>query len=365
MSDLNDLTQNVNIWNDEKSKSVTVTTDGAKERLDVDTGGVGSIAGAVDATNSTSTPLGISGVYTGTFTDVLNYAQVAVQLTSNVASATDGWKIEWSVDGTNVIDTDSFTFIAGTSKIVTFGCNTRYYRVKYTNGAIAQTTFTVSSIIKPMAMKPSSHRISDDVSSQDDGELVKAVLTGEDKEDSAFHNVAVTHEGALLVKSESPISGLFVSELLRNSTSIDMNVDGSSTPVLFTAGPPAGKKWFISRIIISITDTGMTWQKFGGILGALTNGVDLEYQSEGTTYDLLDGISIKQNSDWTGFCYDASLAEGPGTLDMFRVRWTFSKSGTFLVLKNDDSDVFTCTVNDDLEDLTEYKTLIQGYEVDE
>jgi len=34
MSDLNDLTQNVNIWNDEKSKSVTVTTDGVKERLD-------------------------------------------------------------------------------------------------------------------------------------------------------------------------------------------------------------------------------------------------------------------------------------------------------------------------------------------
>jgi hypothetical protein len=35
MADLNDLTQNVNIWNDDKSKSVTVTTDGAKERLDV------------------------------------------------------------------------------------------------------------------------------------------------------------------------------------------------------------------------------------------------------------------------------------------------------------------------------------------
>ena len=43
MADLNDLTQNVNIWNDDKSKAVTVTTDGAKERLDVDanvTGGV-------------------------------------------------------------------------------------------------------------------------------------------------------------------------------------------------------------------------------------------------------------------------------------------------------------------------------------
>ena len=35
MSDLNDYTQNVNIWNDAKTKSVTVTTDGSKERLDV------------------------------------------------------------------------------------------------------------------------------------------------------------------------------------------------------------------------------------------------------------------------------------------------------------------------------------------
>lgn len=36
MADLNDPTINVNIWDDAKTKSVTVTTDGAKERLDVD-----------------------------------------------------------------------------------------------------------------------------------------------------------------------------------------------------------------------------------------------------------------------------------------------------------------------------------------
>lgn len=36
MADLNDLTQNVNIWDDAKSKAVTITTDGSKERLDVD-----------------------------------------------------------------------------------------------------------------------------------------------------------------------------------------------------------------------------------------------------------------------------------------------------------------------------------------
>ena len=35
MADLNDPTININIWNDDKTKSVTVTTDGAHERLDV------------------------------------------------------------------------------------------------------------------------------------------------------------------------------------------------------------------------------------------------------------------------------------------------------------------------------------------
>jgi len=35
MSDITDKTQDVNIWNDEYTKKVTVTTDGTKERLDV------------------------------------------------------------------------------------------------------------------------------------------------------------------------------------------------------------------------------------------------------------------------------------------------------------------------------------------
>jgi len=35
MADLNDRTQNVNIWDDAKTKAVTVTTDGSKERLDI------------------------------------------------------------------------------------------------------------------------------------------------------------------------------------------------------------------------------------------------------------------------------------------------------------------------------------------
>ena len=43
MSDQNDLTTNVNIANDANTKSVTITTDGAKERLDVNVAGTVAI----------------------------------------------------------------------------------------------------------------------------------------------------------------------------------------------------------------------------------------------------------------------------------------------------------------------------------
>ena len=43
MADLNDLTQNVNIWDDAKTKSVSVITDGAVERLAVNSNIEGSV----------------------------------------------------------------------------------------------------------------------------------------------------------------------------------------------------------------------------------------------------------------------------------------------------------------------------------
>ena len=49
MADLTDKTDDISIWNDAKTKAVTVTTDGAKERLDVHVAGSVSISGASDS----------------------------------------------------------------------------------------------------------------------------------------------------------------------------------------------------------------------------------------------------------------------------------------------------------------------------
>lgn len=47
-----------------------------------------------DTNNSTTTPLGISGVFTGTATDLQNYTAIIVTTYADEDSATDGLKIE-------------------------------------------------------------------------------------------------------------------------------------------------------------------------------------------------------------------------------------------------------------------------------
>src|SRR3989304_6254497 len=65
--------------------------------------GVDIISKTVVSTNNSSiSTLGISGVFTGTWEDILNYAMVSVQVYSSHASATDGLSIQWSSNGTNI-----------------------------------------------------------------------------------------------------------------------------------------------------------------------------------------------------------------------------------------------------------------------
>jgi len=155
----------------------------------------------VDAGNSTSTPLGISGVFTGAWVEVLNHTNISVLVFADKNSATDGLVIEFSSDGVNVDDSDRFTISANAGKTYSFGVTSRYVRVKYTNDGIAQTIFRLQTLHHPFAPKPSSHRINDSIIDQDDAELVKAVITGK-MPSGAFTNVQVTTNGNLKTSLE-------------------------------------------------------------------------------------------------------------------------------------------------------------------
>lgn len=160
------------------------------------------IKGCVDSNNSSTTPLGIGGVFTGTSTDILNCGVVFVNVSTDQASATDGLSIQQSSDGTNWDHCDDYSIAAGANKNFSLNPHSKYFRIVYTNGAVAQTHFRLQSICKSQNAKPSSHRIKDSIIGDDDCTLVKAAITGENG-DGQWHNVKTTSDGNLTISDNS------------------------------------------------------------------------------------------------------------------------------------------------------------------
>jgi len=195
---------------------------------------------SVSTNNSSSTPLGISGVFTGTSEEVTGIATVSIAVHSDVASATDGLSIEFSTDGINWDHIDVYTIPAATGKIFTVGPSAKFFRTVYTNGTTAQTTFRLQSILKDIAPKPSSHRINDSISTEDDAELIKAVLTGEDNTSAGtFRNVKTDDQGRL-VTAPQILSGndTLIHKFGRQTVSVHPTV-------LVTHTVPSGKKLMV------------------------------------------------------------------------------------------------------------------------
>ena len=170
---------------------VTIANDGDNP-IPVTSGNIGQ----VNSGNSSSTPLGAGGVFTGSSVDILNYSIVAISVFSDQESAADGLSIQQSSDGTNWRFTDEYTIPANTGKVYSVQTSSRYFRIVYTNGATPQTVFDLSVILKEMNTKPSSHRIKDTIVGNDDAELVKAALTGVNG-DGTWYNVKTTTDGNL------------------------------------------------------------------------------------------------------------------------------------------------------------------------
>lgn len=138
-----------------------------------------TLAGVVSTNNSTSANLAGDAVFTGTADDVLNYGAIIISLHPNQDSAVDGLEIQFSPDNSHWDSTDVFSIFADESKTFTFQPVMRYFRIKYTNGSTPQTEFHLQTQFRASYIKPSSHRVEESISSEDDAELVKSVLTGQ------------------------------------------------------------------------------------------------------------------------------------------------------------------------------------------
>lgn len=234
--------------------------------------------GVVSTANSSSTPLGAAGVFTGTFEDVLAVGHITIQVRANVASATDGLSIQWSADGVTAHDTDVFTVPANTGKVYTFGPQARYFRIVYTNGGTLQTSFSLHVIKKTFSQKPSSHRLQDMISNDDDAELTKGIVAAR-KDDGTFTNIGATNDSRLKVSAyveENTLADL--GQMFTTASAIiNIGASGVEAPLLLIRNPSGSGKTIKFRNFTEgiISTNKPTTFRFYFNPTVLTNGTSL------------------------------------------------------------------------------------------
>lgn len=161
----------------------------------------------IDLSNSTNGPLGANGVAAGAWVDVSNYSNLTVIVYTDQPSATNGLMIQYSTDGTNIDDNDSYSIVANNGQQFSLPLAARYYRVSYTNGTVTQTIFRLQAKLHADRPKPSSVRISESISSEQDSELVKAVIMGQTTGTTGFDNMILTGAKELRIAQVSNTGG--------------------------------------------------------------------------------------------------------------------------------------------------------------
>jgi len=178
----------------------SITVDGTVSATQSGAWSVDTSSNAVvNAGNSTTTPLGIGGVFTGSSIDLLNYSTLRVSYVSDKASATNGFSVQFSNNNVNWDFNKVATYTdIGNGMTVVFNRVARYARIVYTNGAVAQTYFRLQTLIVPNSAEFVRHFMDDVPQNSDTGIMTQSVLVGKTTAGGgAFVNVKVNPSGAL------------------------------------------------------------------------------------------------------------------------------------------------------------------------
>jgi hypothetical protein len=146
-------------------------------------------------------PLGNGEVWTGEPENTLPFSTLVVTVSANGGvggtlevqfSAWDDSRADWHTS-------DTYTIESGAYRTLTFQPVDRYIRLKWTNGAGSSGThFHISTTFKDRAIKSSSHPLEEDLSGQNDAELVKAIVAGK-LPNGEYGNVDITASKGLQV----------------------------------------------------------------------------------------------------------------------------------------------------------------------
>jgi hypothetical protein len=195
---------------------------------------VNSPNGGIDDGNSTTTPLSGTGVFNGTFVNTDGYVSTSIFVKSDQDSATKGVQVIHSSDGVNDERVISFSYISADNPqgiIYLIPASTKYFRMKYINGAVAQTGFTASIKFETSPQMLPTLPVNLPITDNTLANTVKSISVGQ-QPDGTYNNSP--HDGLGFSTSTPLISGatydsgvLDMSEFTQVQT--DVTSDGSGT----------------------------------------------------------------------------------------------------------------------------------------
>lgn len=213
---------------------------------------VGSGEAYVSTLNSTTTTLDGGATFTGSAEDVARYSQINCFSFSDVASAVNGWTLEFSTDGTNWDRKKSVSTTANQSQAHTLAVVTEYFRVVYINGSAAQSSFRLECIYNTSQSKHLTTSANEIIGGGSDVLLVRnvgshqlqvagGIVTGHSLVRVFGHNPAVGSSEEAIWSNGGDYTGFLVTainiEVLSSDADDDTdgagNNDGASTVVVF------------------------------------------------------------------------------------------------------------------------------------
>lgn len=185
-------------------------------------------ADTLDAGNSTTTPLGAGGVFTGQSVDILHYSQINIGAKSNVAGT---FQFQFSTDNTNWDFVSTHTLSAGSIFSVAIPTRGRYFRIVYTNGATPQGYFRLQVALCEVVKGGTVRPISDTLTGGEYTLTTKSLISGQSTGGGGgYINVKVSPSGAL----SADVSGSTVLPSVASTATLS-NVSASASSVTVLA----------------------------------------------------------------------------------------------------------------------------------
>lgn len=193
----------------------------------------------VSTSNVSSTPLGGGATYTGSFEEILKYAQIGVNIYSDQSGTLI---VDYSADGVTTHQTETYTFTVdspGTPQGRFLGVmrEIKYFRVRYTNGATAQGVFNLSCILSTIPSISEVHEIQRAITATTDAIVTKGVIYGlTTGGGGGYVAVKVTPSGALTAAVTQDTSPWVVSGTVAATQSGTWNINNVSGTVSLPTG---------------------------------------------------------------------------------------------------------------------------------